>query len=103
MAGTLQEVSLDFSGGCELHFKQGTLALLNVVPAGTTLQGLVSFLNEKGYIKDRPEGFLDASMAALRPGVLALVNDVDCEVLGGGDYVLADGDAVSFISTLHGG
>ena len=39
----------------------------------------------------------------LRPGVLAIVNGVESGVLNGPDTELADGDEVSFISTLHGG
>ena len=38
-----------------------------------------------------------------RPGVLVLVNDADWEIEGKGEYEVQDGDAISFISTLHGG
>ena len=41
--------------------------------------------------------------AQVRPGVLVLINDCDWELEGGLDAELADGDVVSFISTLHGG
>lgn len=39
----------------------------------------------------------------VRPGILTLINDTDWELEGGEDYVLEDGDVVSFTSTLHGG
>jgi len=32
-----------------------------------------------------------------------LVNEADWELEGRGAYVLADGDTIGFISTLHGG
>jgi len=42
---------------------------------------------------------------AVRPGVLVLVNDADCELFRGGSKGtrVRSGDRVTFISTLHGG
>ncbi|KAL8269593.1 hypothetical protein Esti_006472 [Eimeria stiedai] len=40
---------------------------------------------------------------AVRGGVLALVNEVDSEVLEGADTRIKPADTVTFISTLHGG
>lgn len=40
---------------------------------------------------------------AVRGGVLALVNEVDCEVLNGADTPVKPSDTLTFISTLHGG
>ncbi|KAL8453494.1 hypothetical protein Emag_001867 [Eimeria magna] len=40
---------------------------------------------------------------AVRGGVLALVNEVDSEVLQGADTPIKPADTVTFISTLHGG
>ncbi|GMG39955.1 unnamed protein product [Ambrosiozyma monospora] len=37
------------------------------------------------------------------PGILVLVNDTDWELEGELEYVLEDGDLISFTSTLHGG
>jgi ubiquitin related modifier 1 len=90
-------------GGCELLFKAPHLKLVNVVPVGASLTDLVLLLR-KDYIKERAEQFLDTAGNGLRPGILALVNDTDCEVLGGLEgYTLEEGDNVAFISTLHGG
>ncbi len=44
-----------------------------------------------------------AGHAALRPGILVLVNDTDWECLGAEAYELQGGDCVLLISTLHGG
>ena len=41
--------------------------------------------------------------APRRPGVLVLINGCDWELSGSLDAELAPGDAVAFISTLHGG
>ena len=39
----------------------------------------------------------------VRPGILVLINDADWELEGQLDAVLAQGDRVCLISTLHGG
>ncbi|KEP67161.1 UNVERIFIED_CONTAM: ubiquitin related modifier protein [Hammondia hammondi] len=39
----------------------------------------------------------------IKPGILALVDDVDVEVLGGMEALVPPGSCVTFISTLHGG
>ncbi|EPT28789.1 ubiquitin related modifier protein [Toxoplasma gondii ME49] len=39
----------------------------------------------------------------IKPGILALVDDVDVEVLGGMEAPVPPGSCVTFISTLHGG
>ena len=90
-------VSISLSGGCEILF--GTRKLSLDLEAGATLGGLVERL--RGHVVERPDQFITAG--ELRPGILALVNDTDAELLGGAEYVLEDRDDVSFISTLHGG
>ena len=52
-------------------------------------------------IKERVEQF--AQDDTVRPGILVLVNDCDWELLDGLEYVVKEGDIVTFISTLHGG
>lgn len=100
---TLPLITIGLSGGCELLFnKQTSFAMNNVVPEGTTINGLVQILKER-YIHERPELFLDVSGETIRPGILVLVNSCDAEVVGGLDYVLQSNDTVEFISTLHGG
>lgn len=100
---TFPLIKVELSGGCELLFgKQSSIPLIDVVPCGCTLQQLVLLLRES-YIKERPEQFVDPTGTTLRPGVLALVNDCDAEVLGGMAYALENNDTVEFVSTLHGG
>jgi ubiquitin related modifier 1 len=91
-------IVVNFSGGCELLF--GTKSLTMTVAAGTTLGALVTLL--KARITERPEQFVVPS-GQLRPGILALVNDTDAELLGAAEYVVEHRDQISFISTLHGG
>ena len=103
MAQPLAKVVLEFSGGCELLVnKQTRITVERRVPLGTTLRGLVLFIRDH-VLAERPDLFVNSTGDGLRPGILALVNDVDAEVLGGADYVIEEGDAVAFISTLHGG
>lgn len=91
------KINVTFSGGCEILF--GTRTLSIDVPAETSLGTLVTLLKDK--IVERPDQFIVNN--ALRPGILALVNDTDGDLLGGAEYNLENNDEVSFISTLHGG
>ena len=92
-------INVTFSGGCEILF--GTRNIKMEVPKDTTTLGaLVVLLKDK--IVERPDQFI-VNNNALRPGILALVNDTDGDLIGGSEYVLEDKDEVSFISTLHGG
>ncbi|KAL4451825.1 hypothetical protein ABPG75_007487 [Micractinium tetrahymenae] len=52
-------------------------------------------------LTERPELFMKGS--SVRPGVLVLVNDTDWELCGELEAEVAEGDRVTFISTLHGG
>jgi len=65
-----------------------------------TLKELIVWIRDN-MVKERPELFI--VNGSLRPGILALVNDADWELLGGMDCEVRDGDNVVFISTLHGG
>ncbi|KAG8345720.1 hypothetical protein TRVL_03442 [Trypanosoma vivax] len=96
-------ITVQFAGGCELLFaKQTVLQLNNVVPHGTTVNGLVQLLRDE-YVNERPDLLMDQTGTSLRPGILVLVNACDAEVVGGLDYTLCEGDTVELISTLHGG
>ena len=100
---TLSKLTLEFSGGCELLVnKQTKIAVESKVPTGTTLRQLVLWIRDH-VLAERPDHFVNATGDGIRPGVLMLVNDCDCEVLGGHDYIVEEGDVVAFISTLHGG
>ena len=99
MSTTTIKLNVTFSGGCEILF--GTRSLSIDVPSSTTLGSLVVLLKDK--IVERPDQFIVNNNTTLRPGILALVNDTDGDLLGGSEYNLEDNDQVSFISTLHGG
>ena len=103
MSAKLAQVTLEFSGGCELLVNRQTkIVLASAIPAGSTLRQLVLYIRDH-VLAERPDHFVNAAGDGIRPGVLMMVNDCDCEVLGGHEYVLEDGDSVAFISTLHGG
>lgn len=103
MSTTHKKITIALSGGCELLFnKEASLTLASVVPIGTSVSQLITLL-KTNYVQERPELFVDATGANVRPGILVLVNGCDVEVMGGVDHVLEDGDEVEFISTLHGG
>lgn len=86
-------------GGLELLF--GKVKRLDVeLAAPATVAELLVRLKE-GYLKERPELFVQGS--TVRPGILVLVNEADWELEGSTECPLSDGDTVIFISTLHGG
>jgi len=61
---------------------------------------------KENLLRERPELFLKdptASELDVRPGILVLINEADWELMGQTDYILEEGDTVTFISTLHGG
>lgn len=103
MTTTIADLKVDLSGGCELLFgNQKTLVLDGRVPTGTSLRQLVLFLRDN-CVTERPDQWVNGTGDGLRPGILALVNDCDAEVMGGFDYCVQEKDTVAFISTLHGG
>ncbi|KAG8898762.1 Ubiquitin- modifier 1, partial [Tulasnella sp. 417] len=61
---------------------------------------LIHWMKEN-ILTERVELFMEGD--TVRPGILVMINDVDWELEGEGEYVLQDGDEVVFISTLHGG
>ncbi|CAK9435600.1 uncharacterized protein LODBEIA_P03270 [Lodderomyces beijingensis] len=50
--------------------------------------------------KDTPVFIEDGTV---RNGILVLINDTDWELEGMEDYVVENGDVLTFTSTLHGG
>ncbi|KAL8447350.1 hypothetical protein Emed_004454 [Eimeria media] len=68
---------------------------------GLTLESKESEEEENKTIY--PTADLLQGCMAVRGGVLALVNEVDSEVLQGPDTPIKPTDTVTFISTLHGG
>lgn len=65
-----------------------------------TIKDLIEYIRTT-LIRERHDMFI--SQGTLRPGILVLVNDVDWELVDAREYVLKEGDHISFISTLHGG
>ena len=111
-------VSIEFSGGLELLFgKAKRLPAVDIAPppppaaaaghgGGLMPPPPVSMRHALRWVRDhllqeRPELFMAGD--SVRPGILVLVNDADWELEGALEYELQEGDAVAFISTLHGG
>ncbi|GMG56122.1 unnamed protein product [Ambrosiozyma monospora] len=57
----------------------------------------------KDGVKEDGEDGDEEEEVTVTPGILVLVNDTDWELEGELEYVLEDGDLISFTSTLHGG
>ncbi|KAJ7326354.1 ubiquitin-like modifier 1 [Mycena albidolilacea] len=107
-------LKVEFSGGLELLFSNQRSHKLSVPALVPTTYGdttsdaqkpaditfLIHYLRDN-LLKERVELFMENG--TVRPGILVLVNDTDWELEGEGDYALANGDEIVFISTLHGG
>lgn len=96
-------VVFEFSGGMELLFGNQKTVQADI-PASNGKQLTVAAAMEwarDNLLTERPELFMKGS--SVRPGVLVLLNDTDWELCGELEAEVADGDRVTFISTLHGG
>ncbi len=100
-------LTVELSGGAELLFgnvrsHDVSLPVADGDGTGWNLRRLLAWIRDN-LLKERPELFLGKDGVSVRPGILVLVNDADWELMGQLDYILQDGDNVTFISTLHGG
>ncbi|BAO41054.1 Ubiquitin-related modifier 1 [Kluyveromyces marxianus] len=98
-------VTVEFLGGLDVIVKKQRQYKVDVkvdgkdeVDVGDLIQWIVDNLIE--HERD-VNVFLEND--SIRPGILTLINDTDWELEGEKEYVLEDGDVVSFTSTLHGG
>lgn len=95
-------ITIEFGGGAELLFdriKHHTVTLPDN-DRTWSMRSLLAWMRDN-MVRERPELFLQGE--TVRPGILVLVNDTDWELCGELDGVVADGDTILFISTLHGG
>lgn len=95
-------VTVEFSGGAEFLFNNEKRKQLSL-PANEhkwTLRHLINYLKVH-HLKEREELFVQGD--SIRPGIIIMVNEVDWELIGEGDYQLKSDDQILFISTLHGG
>lgn len=67
-----------------------------------TMRDVIPFLC-KNLITDAKDIPVFIENETIRPGILVLINDTDWELEGMEDYVLENGDVLTFTSTLHGG
>lgn len=92
-----------FSGGLELLFdrqKDVAADVPEVAGGKLDVRHLLPWMRDN-LLTERPELFMKED--SVRPGILVLVNDVDWDLSGQLDSELSEGDAITFISTLHGG
>lgn len=99
-------VKVEFLGGLDQNFNGIKSTKLNIEAKNEndecTVRHLISYLAENLITNEKDlELFLQDD--TIRPGILVLINDTDWELEDKEDYVLEDGDLVSFTSTLHGG
>ncbi|KAJ1610696.1 hypothetical protein OIY81_506 [Cryptosporidium canis] len=95
-------VKLEFSGGLEVLTGEKQIAEVDLSTLESrSMKHLILYVKEN-IIQFRKDHFMETG-TKIKPGIIVLVNNCDWEILGGEDYVLSDGDQVTFIMTLHGG
>jgi ubiquitin related modifier 1 len=96
-------LKIEFSGGLDLIFggKKGVLDVSVPFSSDKPRIGELLPWMRENMITERPELFMKGE--TVRPGILVLINEVDWELSGMLDSELSEGDAIVFISTLHGG
>lgn len=95
-------IKIEFSGGLEVLAgeKQNVEVSLSNLESNS-MKYLILYVKEN-IIQFRKDHFIEAG-TKIKPGIIVLINNCDWEILGGENYVLNDGDVVTFIMTLHGG
>ncbi|OII74870.1 uncharacterized protein cubi_03002 [Cryptosporidium ubiquitum] len=95
-------IKIEFSGGLEVLTgdKQNVEIDLNDLESNS-MKNLILYVKEN-IIQYRKDHFIETG-SKIKPGIIVLVNNCDWEILGGENYVLSNGDLVTFIMTLHGG
>lgn len=96
------KIKVEFLGGLDIIVNKKRSIDLNLGPEVTTMKDLLNYISDNLITKqsDRDVFLVDGSV---RPGIITLINDADWELEGRLDYVLEEGDVISFTSTLHGG
>lgn len=95
-------IKIEFSGGLEVLTgdKQNVEIDLGDLRSNS-MKNLILYVKEN-IIQYRKDHFIETG-SKIKPGIIVLINNCDWEILGGEDYVLNNGDLVTFIMTLHGG
>ncbi|CAR24305.1 ubiquitin-related modifier URM1 [Lachancea thermotolerans CBS 6340] len=96
-------VKVEFLGGLDVIFGKQRTHKVSVSGNGdVTVGNLIDYIVDN-MIKNPRDKEVFIENDTIRPGILTLINDTDWELEGEKEYVLEDGDIVSFTSTLHGG
>jgi ubiquitin related modifier 1 len=95
-------VSLEFLGGLDVILSPRKRIHTITVPESSNIRALIAAIVDQ-FIPDKKDVEVFLENGTIRPGILTLINDTDWELEGEEEYVLEDGDVVSFTSTLHGG
>lgn len=97
------KVKVEFLGGLDVVFDKQRTYDLDIPSEGEfTVKDLLDYL-VANMIKNPKDVEMFIEDGTVRPGIITLINDADWELEGELEYVIEDGDIVSFTSTLHGG
>lgn len=96
------KVKVEFLGGLDQTFNGIKNLKLEIDGEEPKLIELINKLSNQ-YISNEKDFEMFIQEGTIRPGILVLINDTDWELEDKEDYILDDGDLISFTSTLHGG
>lgn len=94
-------VKLEFLGGLDQIFNNVRQQKIQA-PTDATLGDLLPLITDQ-LLANKADYDVFIQEETVRPGILVLINDTDWELEGKEEYVLEDGDVITFTSTLHGG
>lgn len=96
------KVKVEFMGGLDVIFNKQRMHQVSIDGDEVSVKQLIDHI-VKNMIQNKNDTEVFVENETIRPGILTLINDADWELEGGEDYILEDGDIISFTSTLHGG
>lgn len=96
------KVKVEFMGGLDVIFNKQRMHQVLIDGGEVTIKDLIDYIVAE-MISNKNDIGVFVENGTIRPGILTLINDADWELEGGEEYILEDGDIISFTSTLHGG
>lgn len=102
------KVKVEFLGGLDQTFGGVKNTKCEIINSSNnsedepTIADLIKYLADTMITNDKDMDIFIQD-GTIRPGILVLINDTDWELEDKEEYILEDGDLISFTSTLHGG
>ena len=99
---SMVKVRVEFLGGLDVIVNKQRVYDLDVPSQVENVGDLIDYIIEN-LITNKTDVEVFIENDSIRPGIITLINDTDWELENEKEYVIEDGDVISFTSTLHGG